>query len=353
VMVHYSLALMLVVLAMVRRSPRVLFWGGLAVGLGALLAAFYLLPAAYEGNWVNIAEVLAPGVRPQDNFLFTIVSDNDHNRFNLLVSTVALAEMVALAGAAALSQEFRRRDRAAWWTVVLWSAAAVLLMLPFTFVAWQHLPKLRFVQLPWRWLLCLNVGLALLVTFSFRRWIGRALLCLALLTTLWMVWHRVQGPWWDQALDIKEMKDNILDDRGYEGTDEYVPAGADPYEIDRNARRVTLDGKGPAQIRVRVWEPEVRKFEVVLSEPAKVAVRLFNYPAWQVEVNGHKLQAETREVTGQMILPLAAGENEVQLTFARTRDRLVGSMVSLTAGLIVVMLLLARPRFRFTPGARP
>src|SRR5277367_5511308 len=48
VMIHYSLALLMVVVAWQRRSPRVLVTGGVAVVLGAALAAFYLLPAIYE-----------------------------------------------------------------------------------------------------------------------------------------------------------------------------------------------------------------------------------------------------------------------------------------------------------------
>ena len=74
------------------RSWRPLLRTSLAIALGAGLASFYLIPAVYEMRWVNIGEVLSPGVRPQDNFLFTIIADPDHNRFNLLVSTVALAE---------------------------------------------------------------------------------------------------------------------------------------------------------------------------------------------------------------------------------------------------------------------
>ena len=71
VMVHYSLALLIVVIAWLRRSPRVLLEGLFAVALGAALAAFYLLPAVYEQKWVNIAQAVSAGSRPLDNFLFT------------------------------------------------------------------------------------------------------------------------------------------------------------------------------------------------------------------------------------------------------------------------------------------
>jgi hypothetical protein len=347
VMVNYSLALLIVIVAVSERSPRVLVIGALAAVIGAALASFFLVPVAYEQKWVNIAEVLAPGVRPQDNFLFTVLADADHNRFNFLVSIVGVAEIVALAGAAILSRGFKSKFSREWWAILGWAAGATLLMLPFTFIAWEHLPKLRFVQLPWRWLLCLNVPVALLLTWSFRRWAARVLLCLAMFSVLWLVWHRVQLPWWDRALDIKEMQDNIHDNIGYEGTDEYVPAGADPYEIDQKARRVTLDGPGQAQIHVRRWDPESRNFTADLTQPSKLVLRLFNYPAWKVDVNGSTVSAETREVTGQMVIPLPAGKSEVQITFVRTWDRLAGTLVSLLIALSILALLVLRKDFRF------
>ena len=101
-----------------------------------------------------------------------------------------------------------------------------LVMFPLTTILWQDLPKLRFVQLPWRWLLCLNVAFALLVTVAFRRWIARADLR-GMSAVLWIVWHRRARTWWDTAADIQEMHDFIEDGKGYEGTDEYVPAGVD------------------------------------------------------------------------------------------------------------------------------
>ncbi len=197
VMVNYSFALLIVILAVLKRSPRVLLYGALAGFLGAALAAFFLIPAAYERRWVNISEVLSPGVRPQDNFLFAKINDADHNRFNLLVSLVASAEMIVLAIAIFFSRPWRRKRPQLWYTVVGWAAAAVLLNFSFTVFLWQHLPELRYLQLPWRWLLCLNVTFALLVTMAWRRWFIRALICIAMLAVLAFVWHRVQPPWWE------------------------------------------------------------------------------------------------------------------------------------------------------------
>ena len=338
VMINYSLAFLIAVVAILRRSPQVLLYGAAAIILGAGLAAFYIVPAAYEQKWVAIAQVLAPGVRPQDNFLFTILEDIDHNRFNFLVSLVAAAQIVMLAGAALLSRLRRRESPQLGWTIAAWSLLSVLLMFSFTFSLWQHLPKLRFVQLPWRWLLCLNVPFALLTTMAWRRWAARAVVCAAMLFVLVIAWHRIQAPWWDTSADLNEMLDNQQDGSGYEGTDEYVPTGADPYEIDKNARRVTFDGAGRSRIEVKQWGAESKFFIADVTSPGKLVLRLFNYPAWRVEVNGHPVASETREITGQLTIPVETGQNQVRITFIRTWDRTAGGLISAATVLLVIIV---------------
>ena len=338
VMINYSLAFLIAVVAILRRSPQVLLYGAAAAILGAGLAGFYIVPAAYEQKWVAITQVLAPGVRPQDNFLFTILEDTDHNRFNILVSLVAAAQIVMLAGAALLSRLRRRESPQLGWTIAAWSLLSVLLMFSFTFSLWQHLPKLRFVQLPWRWLLCLNVPFALLTTMAWRRWAARAVVCAAMLFVLVIAWHRIQAPWWDTSADLNEMLDNQQDGSGYEGTDEYVPTGADPYEIDKNARRVTFDGAGRSRIEVKQWSAESKFFIADVTSPGKLVLRLFNYPAWRAEVNGHPVAPETREITGQFMIPVEAGQNQVRITFIRTWDRTAGGLISAATVLLVIIV---------------
>jgi len=347
VIVNYSLALLIGVLAILKRSPRILLYGGLAVFLGAALAAFFLVPAAYEQRWVNIAEVLSPGVRPQDNFLFVKINDVDHNRFNLLVSLVASAEMTVLAIAAFFSRAWRWRQPQAWYALFAWTLLALLLNFSFTSFLWEHLPELRYLQLPWRWLLCLNVAFVLFVTMASRRWIVRILVCLAMFAVLTFVWHRVQPPWWETAADFGDMLEHQRSGAGYEGTDEYVPLGADPYETRQNASQVALEGVGPEvqPIQIQRWGAESKVFTAQVDRPGRLVLRLFNYPAWLVEVNGQVVEASTRDLTGQMLIPVQAGENRVQITFTRTWDRTVGGMISgFTAFSLAGFVMLRRRR---------
>jgi len=340
VMVNYSLALLVVIVAVVRKQPRLILYGVAAILLGAGLAGFYLIPAAYEEKWVNIGEVLAPGLRPQDNFLFTLTSDPDHNRFNLVVSVVGAAEVLFFVIAAYVARKRCELERTSWWAITLWGAAAALLMLPVTRIFWNYLPKLRFVQLPWRWLLCLNVSFAILLTVACKRWLVRALVCAAMLGVLWTAWHRVQPPWWDTAADVQELHDFIEDGGGYEGTDEYVPAGIDPSEIDKNAPQVSTVSGGPVRVHIQKWTAQQKEFTTETSDLQQLRLRLFNYPAWRVEIDGKTGMANSRPETGEVVVPVGPGTHHVRVLFGQTPDRLIGGATSALALMFVVLLVL-------------
>src|SRR5260370_7446051 len=104
-----------------------------------------------------------------------------------------------------------------------WRTAAAVLMFSFSFPLYRILPELRFVQLPLRWLLCLNVAFALLLTTSSRAWLLRALACVVMLAVLMWVWHRVQPPWRDNAADVPEMPHNQQSPLPYEVTHDKFP----------------------------------------------------------------------------------------------------------------------------------
>jgi uncharacterized membrane protein len=326
VMINYSAAILVGVVAWRLRSPRVLLQGSFAILVAAGLAAFYILPAAYEQRWIQISQVLSPGVRPQDNFLFTTISDADHNRFNLLASLIAISEIVT--GLASILVLLRRRSlHLAQLVLFAWAAFAIVLMLSPTLLLYRYLPELQFVQLPWRWLLCLNVPLALLLPMAFRRWPARTLICAAMLAVIAIVWVKVQPPWWDKAADITEMQ-QFQHGPGYEGTEEYVPTAGDAYEVDKNARKVTYDGPGSAQLHVLQWAPEFRFLTAEVTQPGALIMRLFNYPAWKVDVNDREADPSARDVTGQMVIPVGAGKNYVLISFRRSWDRTAGAWIS-------------------------
>jgi len=356
VMIHYSLALLLVLLAWQQRSPRLLLVGAGAAALGAGLAAFYLLPAIYEQRWIDVAQAVSAGSRPADNFLFIHTTDADHDAFNRVISWVAIFEIAVTLGAAWAARRWRDTKRELWNVLLVWAMACTVLMFPLAGLLWKVLPKMEFMQFPWRWLLCLSVIFSIFVTVSTaagrRGWWWRGAVCAVSIAIIVAAWQRLQAPWWDSAADLREMQDNMATGPGYlsvgyEGVDEYTPLAADPTAIDKAAPDVTVDGPPNATLQVHIdrWNAESRAFTAQMSAPGQLALRLFQYPAWRVEVNGHVVETAVRGGTGQMLVPVGAGSNRVQINFVRTWDRALGEWISGIASISVVgWILLLRPR---------
>ncbi len=352
VMLYYSLAMLVTIVALQQRDWRIFGRTAFAAAAGGALAAFYLVPAAHEQSWVNLAEVFSAGVRPQDNFLFTQLADVLHNRFNWLVSVVAVAEISALACILFFRSAFSKRVPKLHDVVVLpalWAFMAAALMVSVADPLWHTLPKMQFVQLPWRWLLPFNTALVLVLALTLREWWKQAVLWLMLLGVLLYCGQWLQPPWWDHADDIREMQRAVAESGhagpGYEGTDEYAPIGADPYEIKQDAPRARVLAPETGLITIERWAPEVKAMKVSTLHPAEIELRLFNYPAWQVKLNEKIVETKASETTAQIILPVPAGESEIEVRFVRTWDRTAGAWISLVAFLawLCGLLMLRRP----------
>jgi len=351
VMASYSVALIFSCAAVEEKSLRPLWRGagGLALGFG--LAGFYLLPAAYEQRWVNIGQALSRGLQPSDNFLYTMINDPEHNLFNWIASSVAVLLLVltAIAGIAAhreAGKSEKEENKKLWRVLLALAAAAAILMIRPSAFFWAHLPELRFMQFPWRWMAILAVPYSYFfaagMTRRRGRWIGGVVLVFVAAGTATFL---VQNTWWDSD-DIPSLREAIANDQGFEGTDEYDPLGDDHSNLPEKAPRVQVlpaeesAGSAPkAEIRVERWTAEERDLRVTSNEPVRVGLRLLNYPAWRVEVNGKLVTPQRAETNGEMILPLAPGTERITVRLVRTPDRKVGIAGSLVALLTLLALL--------------
>ena len=292
----------------------------------------------YEQKWVSIGQAVGVGSRPLDNFLFVRTADAEHDAFNRVVSWVAVGEIALTIAAAWAARSWGSGNRRLWYLLAGWAAVCMMLMLPASNLLWEILPKLRFMQFPWRWTLCLGVPFTLFVTFGVRRWQARAAVYLATLCVLGFAWHHFQSPWWDTRGDLREMQDNMESGAGYEGTEEYTPAEAEGASVDQGAPQVRVQGAARTAIRVTRWAAERKEFTADVSAPDTLVVRLLNYPAWRVEVNGRAVTAATQEGTGAMEIPVGAGANLVRIVLVRTWDRTVGGWISVATIFLVLIL---------------
>jgi 6-pyruvoyl-tetrahydropterin synthase related domain len=359
VLATYTLVLLFVVACILRRSVRPLLAGGLGMSAGFGFAAFYILPAAWEQRWVQIHQALADMLRPDQNFLFTHSGDPEFLFFNWKVSGIALGVILATAIGAVFAARRRRQFQDAWWVLLALGAVATFLMFPPSLFLWRSLPKLEFVQFPWRWLGPLDCVLAFFLAAAVgkakRQWVCWVL---AVVTLGSLGTVLVKDGWWDSE-DIPVLAKAIQAGIGYEGTDEYQPLGCDRYELpgsDADGERIAKSPTPPIQqldssstdtapvaqmnFRIQRWTANRRSFSAQASAPATLGLRLLDYPGWQVQVDGTSDRAMVAPDTAQMFIAVPAGVHDINVEFRGTWDRTAGALISLIVAIALLVFAL-------------
>ena len=162
----YLLAILALGMSMAqgRLWPALRAAGGMALGLG--LAAFYIVPAAFEQRWVQIDRAIAPGMRVEDSFLFAHTANAFHDQVLRTASWILIGEFAVAAIAAYLAWR-KRTGGGARIALTATLPLILLLQLPVSDAIWKHTPHLKFLQFPWRWLIALSVVTCVLAAW---RW---------------------------------------------------------------------------------------------------------------------------------------------------------------------------------------
>jgi hypothetical protein len=332
--------------------------GGMALGLG--LAAFYIVPAAFEQRWVQIERAINPGMRVEDSFLFAHTANAFHDQVLRTASWILVLEFTGACVAAYLAWRKRSGGSA---RVVLTAMLPVILLLqlPASEVVWTHAPHLKFLQFPWRWLMALSVvgsmlaGLAVVLQARWRVVLaGMAIAALAIGSSLIFF-----QPCDDEDAVTAQLAGFRLG-QGVEGTDEYTPVGVDNAAVQQHlplvrVLRSTQDdiaddtakdnpewragdpGSITAQIDARRWNGEHWRMSVVTPEAGYAVLRLMDYPSWRVTVDGQSVNSRPLREDGLMAVPLNTGSHVIEVQWAATRDVVAGRAISVIALLMLAM----------------
>jgi hypothetical protein len=257
----------------------------------------------------------------------------------------------------------RREFPAIWWMLLALGSATVLLMFPPSMFLWRVLPKLEFVQFPWRGLGVLDFVFAFFLAAAIGRakrpWLGGLAIAIVLTT---LASALVYDGWWDSE-DIPVLTKSIQTGRGYEGTDEYQPLGCDRYELPGSDPEGEIIGKPAPRIqefdveisafkpapvgavRVERWTANEKRLTTESATPVTLALRLLNYPGWRLQVDGKPTQLNAAPETAQMLVALPEGAHSVEVQFTSTWDRIAGGIISaIFAILLVAYMFFIRAR---------
>jgi hypothetical protein len=381
VMASYLLAVVAAAVALRQRAWAPLVRASVGVVLGLGLSAIYLVPAAWEQKWVDITQATSdPGVRVENGWLFAYHLDPvlaGHDSVLQKVSMIA-AIMIALSLAGIAVTWLRARStkndgRAGnggrapdFWLVLAAIPIVVLfLQLPVSLPLWNLLPKLRFLQFPWRWLVAVEAPMGILIAAALwqaKLWRQIAVVAACGLAFAWSL--DIAGHNYLQVCDDEDAVAPMLDvaksRAGFAGTDEYQPPGADLTQIarglpgaclvtdpnktlgvvpaadqaDSDAAPVWTEKQGscdqtfPASpVRVR-GRAEHFGLLAVTDYAGYLVLRMTRYPAWQVRLNGRVVTDLPKRDDGLIAVPVLAGPLDLSVDWTTTPDVLTGRWIS-------------------------
>ena len=379
VMLSYLLAGVALVLALIEKSWAPILRAFIAAALGLGLAAFFLVPAAWEQHWVAIRQAVDdPGLLIENSWLFAHHADPRlklHDLELIRVSFIAVSMItVALIG---LLVNWWRRDfsapRAWWIPLALIPIVVLFLQFPISEPLWNILPKLRFLQFPWRWLVVVETPMA--IFFASAVWLNSRLwrtVLLALCGIAFAGATAVAGVSFFQACYTEDTVGSTLADfqagLGFEGTDEYAPPDADNSLVATDLPFACLVGDPATRLgkgdpdTTPEWSEDQGSCDATFPADNKkksfthvrlnaqvphtgyLVLRLRTYPAWQINVNGARVTALPPREDGLMAIPIPKGNIDLAVDWTTTCDVLIGRAITVVALLLVTGLWLLEYR---------
>lgn len=345
----------------------------ISTAIGLALASFYLVPAAYQERWVEIARAIGPDMRFQDSFLFHHTGEPFHDA---VLHTASILACILLAFAVTSIALWRDALR---FRPLLWLASLVplilLLLLPISAVLWRHTPQLAYIQFPWRWLLVLAPVATLTLVGSIAQrartaWLLAlvAVLCLASIAVCTRAFHQ----YCDEEDNVSAQLALMEAGDGEEGTDEYTPRNDDNAEVDQDMPRVRVlidpgaeepdsgkvqnpeyqpdpSAERHATITVTDWSPEHRVVSLNTPAPGYAVFRLMDYPAWTILRNGAKITQRPRRDDGLLTIPVPQGGSQIDIRWRTTPDIRIGRALSLLGFCVFAFVWWRERRTRAIP----
>ncbi len=361
VMASYTLALF-VLIRLFRSEDRRKLITTTTIGtlLGLALAAFYILPAAYQRRFVQINMAILPGLHPQDNFLFHRTLDADHDQVLHTASIIAVTLIVLSITALVLTRirvKSTSRNSSPLLSLTILTLTIIFLLTPFSTPIWHYLPELRFLQFPWRLLAILaptlSLTLALALSHINLKPATTTVLSIALAATLaypaYIAFHQTCDPEDTVAARLAHFR---YTNPGSEPTDEYTPITADNDALAPNnppswladtpeapAPTPTIPGSAPTHLTLNPATPQI------------LILNLRDYPIWNITRDGTPVINRPQREDGLIALPIPAGPSDITITPTHTRDQILAYLITAIAALLLI-LIYRHNRFQANPRNR-
>jgi hypothetical protein len=329
-------------------------WSKLLPTIWKFAAAIALGLAASACFWITVLAEL-PWLRPDNetsfsrmNFIFASFRPQPGGTNIWYGNLIVLATIVASLPALIL---LRRSEaaRSTWQRLGILALVSLLMSTIISFPLWEILPKLKEVQLPWRWLAVTSATCAVLIAGSIDSWKevarsnGRPLALLAagavLMSLAFTISHPIR-----EARYLPESRFNevVATVQGIQSIGPWFPKWVGEKFLIIQQQVVA----GDRAVSVTAWDNEHRTFQVAAGPATEARVHTFYYPLWSATAGGTSLSIRPDQ-DGTLMIALPPEAVSVDLSFREPRRSKISVVASVLAALLIA-LLAAVPTRRHT-----
>jgi hypothetical protein len=222
--------------------------------------------------------------------------------------------------------------------IVALGALSFFMMFSLSRPLWLLAPEMHFVQFPWRYAVPFGVAFSFLVAAAAGKSNKLAILAVGLFVLagpLAKIVLAIKRPSsWNKA-EISRLQKSIDNGIGYRGTPEYLPnsaataftenANGDSEITDDNSKELSTAGHSHDQYT----------FPVGSSQAGQITIRLFDYPTWQVNLDGSRVTSKLRDSEGRIVVSVPAGEHVIHIFMQREWDAKLGIAISIISAVVL------------------
>ncbi len=321
------------------------------VVFGIAGAAYYLIPLVIEMKYfyqgVQPAQALSSDVfLSWKNFFdphWYYYLTHPGPRGNLL--KVGIPELVLLLIATALLFFKKQKKESGiqklhgiWWGIAV---VALYMTLPLSKPLYSLIPGLSLVQYPWRFLIVVQVAVAVLTAVLVQRFFSsRKTLLVVLLSTLCIIRipqlygkNYAAFPESQYFHTISNLHSQNLNTIWSDNSEKYPP---------KTQQAAVLSGE--AILLPTSLKNARRTYTINAAQPARLIDYTFYFPGWKVFVDGTEIPIEFQDMNyrGLITYQVPAGSHQISVVYTQTKVRALASYISvfsfLTAALIIYWL---------------
>ena len=328
-------------------------WSGL---LGFGLSAFYLLPVAFERQFVHIESMLSGYFDYRAHFvnLYKLFISREwgygssgfpNELLNLSLGIVQWVVGLLTVGLAILNYKKSRKLSVLAFLIFISSLLTVFMIHMKSSFIWVKLPFLWYMQFPWRFLavsiflLCLLSGFFTYFCKKYAYILGTILILASIVLNIsffvpkdWLDItdsDKFSGVSWQKQMTI-----SIFD---------YLPIYATLPPINEAPKILEImDGK--AEVLEYKKGSDFQYGIIKVEENASVRLPLFDFPGMVVKVNGKRIEHYNNDCRGHdfcyglISFKLPEGEHKIKVELKDTPIRKIGNYISLISIIILIWL---------------